>query len=195
MSPCFTISIVLGIPVNDVADVTPDTVNGRGLKTAFLLDALYFTVTVVVKPGFTLMNTVSLFNNPWVPDPTTETVLRCIWPVTASLKFVFKLWISPVPVVKKYTRSIFVFVPTPTPPTTLLCSVDPIPTKVPVDPIPILTVDNPIKLSSNFATNKGESSKSVTSAWATLLSNLTLKGVPSVWYVTSSPVSKPWFNR
>ena len=61
VNPWFVISIVLGIPVNEVADVTPATVNDNGLNTAFRLAALYLTVTVVVKPELTSIKTVSLF--------------------------------------------------------------------------------------------------------------------------------------
>ena len=56
--------MVLGIPVNDVAEVIPESLNVNGLIIVFLFDTLYFTVTVVVTPGLTLMVTVSLLSYP-----------------------------------------------------------------------------------------------------------------------------------
>ena len=56
--------IVFGIPVNEVAEVIPESLKVRGLNIAFRFDKLYLTVTLVVKPGFTFMNTVSLFFKP-----------------------------------------------------------------------------------------------------------------------------------
>ena len=41
---------MFGIPVDDVADVIPESLNDKGLKMVFLFALLYFTVTVVERP-------------------------------------------------------------------------------------------------------------------------------------------------
>ena len=160
--------MVLGIPVNDVAEVIPESLNVNGLIIVFRFDTLYFTVTVVVIPGLTLMVTISLLSNPWVAVPTTLTWVLSIWPETTSVNCVFKLWISPAPAVKK-NRS------------PLLLKVAPTPTKVPVEPIPTFEVDNPIKLSFIFATKRGTSSSSKVSWVGIALLVLIPKAVPDVW--------------
>ena len=52
------------MPETDVAEVIPESLKVKGLIIVLRLDSLYFTVTVVVNPGLTLIKTVSLLSNP-----------------------------------------------------------------------------------------------------------------------------------
>ena len=167
-NPWLFILIVFGIPETDVAEVIPESLKFKGLIIVLRLASLYFTVTVVVNPGLTLMITESLLSNPWVPVPTTLTTVLSISPLITFLNCVFKLWTFPDPAVRKNNNP-------------LLLKVVPIPTKVPVDPNPTLDVDNPIKLSFNFATKRGASSVSKVSWVGIALLVFIPKAVPDVW--------------
>ena len=72
---------MFGIPVDEVADVIPESLNVSGLNTVFLFAALYFTVTVVESPELASIITVSLSNKPCVAVPTTLTKFLFISPV------------------------------------------------------------------------------------------------------------------
>ena len=146
-NPWSAILIVFGIPVDEVADVIPESLNESGLNTVFLFATLYFTVTVVESPELALIITVSLFNKPCVAVPTTLTKFRLISPLITGY-WVFKLWLVPIPVFKKYNKP---WVPRPA--TSLI--VAPKPINPPVLPIPILTVESPIKSFDIFPTNNG----------------------------------------
>ena len=82
--------IVFGIPVEDVADVIPESLNDKGLNTVFLFALLYFTVTVVERPELASIITVSLSKRPCVAVPTTLTNYLSISPVITGY-CVFKL--------------------------------------------------------------------------------------------------------
>ena len=178
------------MPVDEVADVIPESLNESGLKTAFLFATLYFTVTVVDKPELASITTVSLSRSPCVAVPTTDTRFLLISPVITGY-WVFKLWLVPTPTFIKYIK---LWVPRPA--TSLI--VAPKPTKPPVLPIPILTVDNPIKSLDILPTNNGAFWNNVSSFSGTARWNFTLIAVSLVafsWYVTISPVSSPWSGK
>ena len=64
---------MLGIPVEDVDDVMPESLNDKGLNIVFLFALLNFTVTVVERPELAFIITVSLSKCPCVAVATTVT--------------------------------------------------------------------------------------------------------------------------
>ena len=119
--------------------LTPAVVKPNGLKTILLLKSLYFTVTVVVIPGVTLIWTLSPRLSPWVEAVATVTLFLETSAFTTFSLTVFRLWLDPVPIPVKNNNPEFIVVSAT-------------PTKVPVDPIPTLKVWIPITLSLILAT-------------------------------------------
>ena len=89
-------------------------------------------------PGFTSIITSCPGWSSWVWPVATVTVFLETVPVT-TLKLVFRLCWTPVPIPRKAKVVEVVVVPTPT--------------NVPVVPNPTLTVESPIKLLDTFAIN------------------------------------------